>query len=309
LSADTEQSQPKITLRYPVRTLDGLELLPAGAELTEDVMSEVAAKGIKVRHETCPLLEYGSIREDLKLFIKVPPYNKFFSSVSNMMALLKNLSKTFMPVPVLDTIKYFKRRDFYTYQHILVVFAISTAIARDLLGDSASVSDIAIVGPTHNIGKICVPVEILKKQTPLTAEEKDMIDHHTAAGYVLLSHYLGDHESLACRAARDHHERRDGSGGPRGVKQTDPLIDIITVSDIYDALISPRAYRPVSFDNRSAIEVLTDMASSGRIKWEPLRSIISRNRRPYVSDREANISREQRGSSPPGNVYDYIDDK
>lgn len=307
MSADREQTQSTITLRYPVRTLDGQEILPAGVELTEDVMAGVAARGLKTRLETCPLMEYGSVREDLKLFIRVPPYNKFFSSISNMKALFENLSKTFMPMPILDTLKYFKHRDFYTYQHILVVFAISTAIARDLLGDSGAVSDIAIIGPTHNIGKICVPVKILKKHTPLTAEEKDIIDHHTAAGYVLLSHYLGDHESLAAIAARDHHEWRDGTGGPRGIKQSNQLIEIISVSDIYDALISPRSYRPVSFDNRSAIEILTDMASSGRIKWELLRSLISRNRRPYVPDSEARISKEKRGSSPPGNVYDTID--
>ena len=309
LPSGHESTHIKITLNYPVKTFEGIEVLPAGAELTPELMDEVAAYGRRTEHEQKSLLEFESVRNDLTLFLKVPPYNKFFINEEHIQELYDIMDRILLPSPVLETLQYFKRHDFYTYQHILVVMAISVAIARDHSLEPGKIDEVALAGTTHNIGKICTPVEILKKKTPLTKEERDIIDHHMAAGYVLLSHYLGDTGSLAARAARDHHERNDGSGGPCGICQTDPLVEIIAVSDIYDALISPRSYRPVSFDNRSAIEILTNMAESGKIQWEPVKAIVARNRSPYVPYNETVISNDKRGTTPPGNIYDTTADK
>jgi HD-GYP domain-containing protein (c-di-GMP phosphodiesterase class II) len=309
LSPEQKSTHIAITLKYPVNTLEGVEVLPAGAELTPDLMDEVAEHGKKTEYAMKSLLDHGSVQNDLGLFLKVPPYNKFFTSKKHMQELFDIMAGTLLPSPVLDSFYYFKHHDFYTYQHILVVMAISISIARDHALEPEQLSEVALAGTTHNIGKICVPSNILKKKTSLTKKERDMIDHHMAAGYVLLCHYLGDTQSLAARTARDHHERNDGSGGPSGVCQTDPLVEIVTVSDIYDALISPRAYRPVSFDNRSAIEILTNMAESGKIQWEPVKAIVARNRSPYVPYNETVISNDKRGTTPPGNIYDTIADK
>jgi HD-GYP domain-containing protein (c-di-GMP phosphodiesterase class II) len=82
-----------------------------------------------------------------------------------------------------------------------------------------------------------VPLHILKKTTPLTRTERGIIEHHAAAGYVLINYYYKDIQPLTCRVALDHHERKDGSGYPRGIIFKDPLVEIIAVGDIYDALI------------------------------------------------------------------------
>ena len=306
MSSQREYSKDIHTLRYPVLTLEGIEVLPAGAELSDELISEVAAYGKRTDHKPISLLEYGSLKKDLELFIKVPPYNKFFTSQEHLDELFHILGETTMPSPAMETLHYFKHHDFYTYQHVLVVMALSIAIARDMSLEAGQVREISLAGATHNIGKICTPVNVLKKKTALTAEERDIINHHSIAGYVLICHYLGEPDSLAARTARDHHERADGSGVPAGTILSDPLVQIITVADIYDALISPRSYRPVSFDNRSALEILTDMAEEGKIQWEPVKAVVARNRSPYRPYNETVISNDKRGTTPPGNVYDKI---
>jgi HD-GYP domain-containing protein (c-di-GMP phosphodiesterase class II) len=309
LSSQRKASEKIITLNYPVKTLEGIEVLPAGARLTDELMAEVAANGRNTGHETGSLLDHGSVRDDLRLFIRVPPYNKFFTNEDQIQELFRIMSDTVRPVPVLDTLVYFKHHDFYTYQHILAVLALSISIARDLSLKVGQIIEISRAGTTHNIGKICVPVKVLKKKTPLTSSQRDMIDHHMAAGFVLLCHYLGDPGALACRSARDHHERADGSGGPCGIRLSDPMVEIISVADIYDALISPRSYRPVSYDNRSAIEIITEMAEKGKVHWEPVKAVVARNRLPYRPHNDTVVSNDRRGTSPPGNMYDTFADE
>ncbi len=82
-----------------------------------------------------------------------------------------------------------------------------------------------------------------------------------------------------------------------------PFVEIIAVADIYDALISSRSYRPVSFDNRSALEEITDMAKRGELGWSALKALVALNRRNKPHYSEVKVSSEKRGTVPPGNVY------
>ena len=119
---------------------------------------------------------------------------------------------------------------------------------------------------------------MLKKTTPLTKTERGFIEHHAAAGYVILSYYYKDIQHLACKVALDHHERRDGSGYPRGILLNDPMVEIIAVSDIYDALIKPRPYRSGPYDNRTALEEITEMAEQYKIGWDVIKALFAHNR-------------------------------
>jgi len=120
---------------------------------------------------------------------------------------------------------------------------------------------------------------------------------------VLLSHHFQDSGILAVEAARDHHERRDGSGYPLGIRLDNRKIDIIIVSDIYDALISPRPYRPAAYDNRSALEEVTRQADAGMVSETVTRVLIALNRRSKPHYSNCVISSERRGSPPLHNVY------
>ncbi len=122
--------------------------------------------------------------------------------------------------------------------------------------------------------------------------------HHALAGYVLLCYYLRDTSNIAAIVARDHHERKDCSGYPCGIPLADRMVEIIAVSDIYDALISPRPYRPVSYDNRTALEEVTKMAERNEIGWEVVKALVSHNRKEKPHYSESKVSSEKRGHPP-----------
>jgi HD-GYP domain-containing protein (c-di-GMP phosphodiesterase class II) len=252
------------------------------------------------------LLSYGSVKEDCFKFISNPPYDIIFPDKKEVKDLLSILETVHLSIPILQSLDYFKQHDFHTYDHILMVFALSTLLAKDLIPDYQELIQLSATGPTHDIGKICVPLHILRKMTPLTKTERSFIEHHSVAGYVLLNYYCRNIQSLACKVALDHHERRDGSGYPRGIPLKDPLVEIIAVSDIYDALIKPRPYRSTAYDNRAALEEVTAMVERNKLRWDVVKVLIAHNRKSKPNYREIKISAEKRGTPPSNNVYGIV---
>jgi HD-GYP domain-containing protein (c-di-GMP phosphodiesterase class II) len=136
-------------------------------------------------------------------------------------------------------------RDPYTRGHSRRVerHAYRTALAMH-----RSVEDIfnlRVAASLHDIGKIRVPIEIIRKQGPLDEKEWEIMKSHPAAGAQMISN-IG-HEALV-RAVRHHHERWDGKGYPDGISGEDiPLhARIISVCDTFDAITSTRSYRSKS---------------------------------------------------------------
>jgi HD-GYP domain-containing protein (c-di-GMP phosphodiesterase class II) len=288
-------------LTHPVVTLDKELLFPAGIELSPDKVDEIA--GSSKTKKWIKLNRFDSVENDILELVRTPPYNSVFRKDMELTWLLKDMSESDFPINILETLKYFKENDYSTYRHQLMVFALSGLVARDLMPDRGNIIRLSMAGPVHDIGKICTPLHILKKETPLTLDERGILDNHSAAGYVLMSYYGREQQSIGSIAARDHHERRDGSGKPTGKRLQNRLVEIIAVCDIYDALISPRPYRPVSYDNRSAIEKLVEMADSGTISMDIVRIIVAHNRKERPCNLHCEISREKRGTVPEGNIY------
>lgn len=295
-------------LNYPVFTLEGKELLPAGTLLDEATLQEVATAGRKNTPRFFPLLDHGQVRIDLKRLMNSPPYNVIFCDPESQHEIWPMMAEVNIIEPCLKALEYFHKKDFYTYRHILMVFAMTTLLTRDLIPDCQDWLRESFASPTHDLGKTCVPLDVLLKTTPLLHSERRLLEHHPLAGYVLLSYYLGDHNRLAARVARDHHERKNGSGYPRGIKDTDPMVEIITVCDIYDALVSPRPYRPTCFDNRSAIEEITKLAERGEIGWYVVKALVAHNRQVDYDPGEVWVSDEKRGKPPADNSYGVLVD-
>lgn len=117
----------------------------------------------------------------------------------------------------------------------------------------------------HDVGKISVPDAILNKRGRFTAEEFDLMKSHTLEGERMLEQIpqmrrLPFYE-YACRIARSHHERWDGRGYPDGLAGDDiPLCaQIVSIADVYDALVTSRVYKPAfSFDEA------VDMIETGK---------------------------------------------
>jgi HD-GYP domain-containing protein (c-di-GMP phosphodiesterase class II) len=235
-------------------------------------------------------------------FLKSPPYNIIFSEPKKeeVLSLIADIQ---IIEPILDILNYFKENDYYTYRHVLIVFALSTLMSLHFIKDKKKLFAEITAGSLHDVGKICVPLNILKKSEPLSKVEKRILEHHAIAGYIIVSYLLKDSRSFSARVCLEHHERNDGSGYPMGIHLINQRIEIIAACDIYDALLSERPYRPVSYDNRTAIEEITGMAVQGKLSWDVVKVLVAYNRKDKTEIDELKVSREKRGVPPQKNVY------
>jgi len=298
-----------LKLNHNVFTLDNRQLISAGTVVSNDIVEELISTHESPSTKNSPFLKHGSIKDNILLFFSQPPYNTIFADEKQTASLLDLIKQVNVPYPVLEAMDYFKLHDFYTYRHFIMVFALSTLLARNLMEDHNDLLTEVLVGPTHDLGKICVPLDILQKTDPLTRPERLLLEHHAIAGYVLLSYYLQDSKNFSAKVAGDHHERKDSSGYPRGIHLKDRMVEIVVVSDIYDALISPRPYRRISYDNRTALEEISEMAEKGKISWEIVQALVAVNRKDRLHYSECKVSLEKRGTPPPDNVYGIIVDE
>lgn len=143
-----------------------------------------------------------------------------------------------------------------TGNHIIRVNEYSKAIAREMRLSDKFIEEIAFQAQMHDVGKIHIHPDILRKNGPLTKEEFREIMKHPESGAKI----LGDEIRLkmAKNIALTHHERADGSGYPRGLKGNEIPIEgkIVSIADIYDALRNPRSYKP-AFTHEETIEIIT----------------------------------------------------
>jgi len=291
---------------YPVYTLDKKLLLPGNTHIGRKTLDSIISSNNRNPYKTYSLFNYGSVKHDFLNFLSTPNYQVIFADQGKKKTVLAVLEKVRLISPVLESFDYFKKYDVDTYRHILTVFALSTLLAMDLLTHKKDLLKEYLAGPTHDFGKICVPLGILKKTSPLTKKEKSILEHHAVAGYILLSYYYRDRNNFYAKVARDHHERKNGSGYPRRLKLKDRMIEIVAVSDVYDALISPRPYRPTSYDNRSALEEICTLSEKKQLSWKVVKALIALNRSAKPHYKNCEISREKRGIPPPKNLYGII---
>jgi putative nucleotidyltransferase with HDIG domain len=134
-------------------------------------------------------------------------------------------------------------RDRYTAGHSHRVSAYSEALARDFGLPQQQIDDIRIGALLHDIGKIGVPDEVLRKHERLTKEEFDLMKQHPTIGRKVLEQVVQFERYLD--AVELHHENLDGTGYPRGLRGEQIPISarIVKVADVYDALRTDRPYR------------------------------------------------------------------
>jgi HD-GYP domain-containing protein (c-di-GMP phosphodiesterase class II) len=135
-------------------------------------------------------------------------------------------------------------KDAYTETHTRNVALRAVQVGEELGLPHTRLRELAIGALAHDVGKLSVPTAILQKPSSLTDEEFAVIKRHPEWGFELLRE-LGGFSKLASRLVLDHHERLDGSGYPRGLRDGDLDLEtrILAVCDVFDALMSERVYR------------------------------------------------------------------
>lgn len=142
------------------------------------------------------------------------------------------------------TVVGLKTKDDYTYLHSVAVCALMVCIARHKGMPSDQVRDLGMAGLLHDIGKIRVADEILKKPGKLTDEEYKSAQCHAQFGFDLLKE-VPDIPETALDVCLHHHEKIDGTGYPFGLAgdAISYAARLGAVCDVYDALTSNRAYK------------------------------------------------------------------
>lgn len=183
---------------------------------------------------------------------------------------------------VLALAKVVECRDTETGAHLQRLQALSRRLAQEALHHPALTGQIdnnfidllACCAPLHDIGKVGLPDHILLKPGLLEADERRIMQTHTLLGAATLRHVAERHGfalaflNMSIDIARHHHERYDGGGYPdRLLGEAIPLsARIVTICDVYDALRSPRVYKPAM----PHTEVSTYIEAAAGTQFDPL---------------------------------------
>ncbi len=135
-------------------------------------------------------------------------------------------------------------RDPYTAGHQHRVSSLACSIAAELGLPQEKINGIRVIGAIHDIGKICVPAEILAKPGRITEAEFSIIKEHSKTGYDILKGI--DFPWPVATAVLQHHERMNGTGYPGKISGDAIIIEarVLAVSDVVEAMASHRPYRP-----------------------------------------------------------------
>jgi HD-GYP domain-containing protein (c-di-GMP phosphodiesterase class II) len=173
-----------------------------------------------------------------------------------------------------------KKADEASFMHSLSVSALMIAFGRALEVSESVIHELAVGGLVHDIGKIAIPLPILRKTGKLTGGEMAVIQTHPVHGFKMLKRLGGVGQEIL-DIALFHHEKFDGTGYPvRLVGREIPFhARLAAVCDVYDALTSLRPYKPAL----SQTEALAIMRSStGHFDPDLLQAFICRLIEPGV---------------------------
>ncbi len=136
-----------------------------------------------------------------------------------------------------------KEKDEYTFMHSVSVGVLMISFARTLNIKPKTIREIGIGAILHDTGKMKIPLEILNKPGRLTEEEFKKIKEHVVYSEEILSHTPGI-SPVSVHVAAEHHERFDGSGYMRGLKDGEISLygQMAAIVDVYDAMTSDRCY-------------------------------------------------------------------
>ncbi len=144
---------------------------------------------------------------------------------------------------VFDMLHNMRQYDDMTYVHSINVALMCNVFARWLRMTEEETKLATLCGLLHDIGKVALPENIIKKPGKLTESEYTIVKKHTLEGYNLLK--MQNVPEPIMNAALMHHERCDGTGYPFGIKNTkiDTFAKMVAIVDVYDAMTSARIYR------------------------------------------------------------------
>lgn len=155
-----------------------------------------------------------------------------------------------------------KEKDEHTTRHSLNTSVLSIVLGRHLNLPETALINLGLCGMLHDIGKMQIPYKLISKQGKLEGEELKIMQSHTTLGYELLKS-SDNIESCVLETALTHHERLDGTGYPRQLKQASisDFTKIVSIASTYDSLINSRTHQ-TNKTHLEATHLMTKMVGS-----------------------------------------------
>lgn len=153
--------------------------------------------------------------------------------------------------------------DDYDYSHGLNVAILSVMLGCKMHVSGHMLRTLALGALLHDIGKARIPKRIINKPGALTPKEYEIVKLHAPLGYKVIKDELGLPEEVA-RPALEHQEKFDGTGYPKGISgdSIGLLSQIVSVCDVYDALVSTKVYSNPK-PSQDALKIMLNYGS----KW------------------------------------------
>lgn len=167
--------------------------------------------------------------------------------------------EAFLGSQVGGLVRLLAEKDAYTEGHTRRVALLAVEVGEELGLPPARLRELATGGLLHDIGKLSVPDEVLRKPGALDDAEYALVQKHAVWGDALLGR-LGFSPRVR-RLVRDHHERLDGTGYPYGSRTLSLETCVLAVCDVYDALRSDRVYRE-AWSHERAVALLREEAGA-----------------------------------------------
>ncbi|HAA24811.1 MAG TPA: HD-GYP domain-containing protein [Ruminiclostridium sp.] len=260
-------------LAKTIMSLDGKVLLAAGMEITEEYKRKLQANRISeiyIEDEISKDIQVPEVvREEIvyeakqmvKAMMTKPSVKTSIDGRKVMEIVDKIISSILANKDIIANLCDIRSVDDYTFSHSVNVCILSLIIGIGLGYSGDRLRELGVGSILHDIGKVMVPNDILKKPYQLTSEEFEEIKKHTYYGYEILKNTSGI-SMTASYIALEHHERIDGSGYPYQLKDDNihKAARIVAVSDVYDALTSDRIYRKKLMPHE-VIDYITSLGS------------------------------------------------
>lgn len=221
-----------------VRGVEGLEIQSADEkeELASELDAEVVARRVYLRSIGVLKTVFHDLHQGNRLSARRVKrvVQEMIESLDRNPGYLMNLSSL-------------KNYDEYTFNHSVNVSVLAIALGRQIGLERKELYAIGQAGMLHDLGKLCVPKEVLNKPGRLTEKERSVIQAHPVDGFLSVAGQLGVSEDTisVALAAYEHHVNEDGTGYPAaGAQRRKQLASrIVSLVDRYDAMTSARVYR------------------------------------------------------------------
>jgi HD-GYP domain-containing protein (c-di-GMP phosphodiesterase class II) len=202
------------------------------------VSSALAIHSLEIAHRA-----YDETSQQVRSVLRDLRWGRSIDARSTREAVAACADQVTRDPPAMVLLASIKDKDHYTAQHSLNVAILSMVLGHHLGLPDRTLTELGTAGLLHDVGKVLIPVEILKKPGRLTSAEFSIVRMHPAHGKEILE-ACGEIGRTVLEVAYTHHERLDGSGYPRGMKESEMglLTRIVAITDTYEAVTSDRVY-------------------------------------------------------------------